>query len=192
MATAGELRILGFLAALGLLGVGVRSMDLKRLERSAIGERAGWGWGVGRLAEGNEPRGAARALAAQRAAVDSARRSGQLSRQSSRGAIRRSSGSTAGRTTTNASPKTALRSSNGRPSRRSTEASFPIDLNRATAEELEALPRIGPAIAKRIIEYRETTGSFQVLEDLRHVRGIGPATLRLLDTLVTFSSRHSP
>lgn len=47
-------------------------------------------------------------------------------------------------------------------------------------------------MARRIIERRERVGPYRTLEDLRHVRGIGPATLRLLDSLVTFSGWHRP
>jgi competence protein ComEA len=65
-------------------------------------------------------------------------------------------------------------------------------VNRASADELERLPRVGPALAKRIVEWRERHGPFQGLDDLRHVRGIGPTTVRLLDSLVTFSGGHSP
>jgi len=51
-----------------------------------------------------------------------------------------------------------------------------ININVATAEELTALPKIGPAIAARIIEFRETHKGFQKLEDLMNVKGIGPKT----------------
>ncbi|MBL0890212.1 MAG: helix-hairpin-helix domain-containing protein, partial [Gemmatimonadaceae bacterium] len=67
-----------------------------------------------------------------------------------------------------------------------------IDVNSATVAELESLPRVGPALAQRIIEHRQRHGPFQSAEDLRHVRGIGPSTVRLLEPLVTFSGRHRP
>jgi len=51
-----------------------------------------------------------------------------------------------------------------------------IDVNRATEHDLERLPGIGPVLAQRIVEYRETRGSFQELEQLRRVRGIGEKT----------------
>lgn len=53
----------------------------------------------------------------------------------------------------------------------------PIDLNRATAEELEKVRGIGPALAARIIARRDEVGGFNRVEDLIEVRGIGPATL---------------
>ncbi len=62
-----------------------------------------------------------------------------------------------------------------------------LNVNKATAEELVALPGIGPAIAQRIIEWRETKGFFQKVEDLLQVSGIGPARLAAIRDLVTVS-----
>ncbi|GAA1487585.1 ComEA family DNA-binding protein [Brachybacterium sacelli] len=53
----------------------------------------------------------------------------------------------------------------------------PIDLNSASAAELEELPGVGPAIAQRIVEHREKNGPFASVDDLLEVSGIGPATL---------------
>ena len=50
----------------------------------------------------------------------------------------------------------------------------PIDLNTATPEQLDALPGVGPAIAKRILEYREGHGGFRTPAELQQVKGIGP------------------
>lgn len=63
-------------------------------------------------------------------------------------------------------------------------ASGPIDLNRATAAELEALPGIGPALAARIVAYRDSAGGFRDIGELARVRGIGAATLERLRPLV--------
>ncbi len=55
-----------------------------------------------------------------------------------------------------------------------------LDLNRATAAELELLPRVGPALARRVIEARP----FASVDELVRVRGIGPRTLARLRGLV--------
>jgi len=55
-----------------------------------------------------------------------------------------------------------------------------LDVNRATAAELEALPGIGPALAARIVAQRDSLHGFRAVDDLLRVRGIGPATLRRL------------
>ena len=61
--------------------------------------------------------------------------------------------------------------------RRSTAASGIININRATAKELDKLPGIGPVIAGRIVEYRRVNGFFQSIDDLKKVQGIGASTL---------------
>lgn len=61
-----------------------------------------------------------------------------------------------------------------------------VNINRATAAELELLPHIGPAMAKRIVEHRTLHGPFRSLMDLDRVRGIGPKTLEKLAPLITF------
>jgi competence protein ComEA len=64
-----------------------------------------------------------------------------------------------------------------------------VDLDHATATEIEALPRVGPALAKRIVANRDSLGPFRSLANLRRVKGIGPATIELLSPLVTFGGR---
>lgn len=61
----------------------------------------------------------------------------------------------------------------------------PVDLNRATAGELERLPGVGPATAAAIVDDRERNGPFGVVDDLDRVPGIGPAKLDALRELVT-------
>ena len=50
-----------------------------------------------------------------------------------------------------------------------------VNINTADEKALDTLPGIGPAMAKRIIEYRETEGAFQSIEDIKKIRGIGDA-----------------
>jgi len=60
-----------------------------------------------------------------------------------------------------------------------------INLNSATAAELEKLPGVGPATAARIVEYRQKNGAFKKIEDLMNVRGIGEKTFLNLKPLIT-------
>lgn len=60
-----------------------------------------------------------------------------------------------------------------------------ININTATAEELDALPGIGSSLAKSIVEYRQKNGSFQTIEELMGVPGIGPATFERIKNLIT-------
>jgi hypothetical protein len=66
-----------------------------------------------------------------------------------------------------------------------------LDLDRATEAEIDRLPHVGPALARRLVANRDSFGAFGSLEGLRRVRGLGPATLERLATLVTFSGRPS-
>lgn len=63
--------------------------------------------------------------------------------------------------------------------------SAPIDLNSATAEQLDSLPGVGPATAAAIIDHRSAQGPFRSVDDLIDVRGIGEAKLEGLRDLVT-------
>ncbi len=60
----------------------------------------------------------------------------------------------------------------------------PLDLNTATAEQLEALPGVGPATSKAILAYRASHGRFRSVTELLEVPGIGPAKLEALRPMV--------
>lgn len=174
MPTAAERQALIFLAAVALVGGGVRVAAARRFAQTVTqGEN-----GSGPLRDG------ASALQQQIAAVDSAR------------AARASGGRRKGKRAVTAAAKP--RPSRDRPEEptlsRGGRRSPPeqLDVNSATADELERLPRVGPALARRIVTYREQHGDFTSVEDLRHVRGIGVTTAALLAPLVTFSSGYRP
>jgi competence protein ComEA len=59
-----------------------------------------------------------------------------------------------------------------------------LDLNRASGEELQTLPGVGPVMAERILTLRRALGRFRRLEELESVRGIGPATIERIRGLV--------
>jgi len=61
---------------------------------------------------------------------------------------------------------------------------FRINVNTADQKTLEKLPRIGPALAKRIIAHRSQNGYFSSIEDLEEVKGIGPATVSKLQPYI--------
>jgi competence ComEA-like helix-hairpin-helix protein len=65
-----------------------------------------------------------------------------------------------------------------------------VDLNTATADELRTLPRVGPALANRIVAARrKTRGGFKTLDDVAAVDGIGADTLRIIEPFVTLSHK---
>lgn len=67
-----------------------------------------------------------------------------------------------------------------------------LDLDRAPADSLERLPRIGPALAARIVADRDSNGPFGSLDELQRVKGIGPAMAKELAPYVTFSGTPRP
>ncbi len=60
----------------------------------------------------------------------------------------------------------------------------PLDLNTASAEQLDALPGVGPATAQKIVDYRQQHGPFRSVDELEGVPGIGPSKLAQLKGLV--------
>jgi len=142
MPTAAERQAVAFLATVALLGGGVRLLQAFTFERA--------------LAAAEAP-ASEDAIAAQLAAVDSARRS----KAGTRG-------------------------------RAKSVSDAPIDPDVATEEELDRLPRVGPALARRIVANRDSFGPFGSLDELQRVRGIGPSLAAGLALHVTFSSGFRP
>jgi len=62
-----------------------------------------------------------------------------------------------------------------------------LDLDVATAAQIDSLPGVSPAVAKRILADRRARGPFLSMNGLRRVSGIGPAFVARIDSLVTFS-----
>lgn len=64
----------------------------------------------------------------------------------------------------------------------------PVDLNRATARQLDGLPGVGPVLASRIIDFRQRKGGFRSISELRTVPGIGEKRYSALKDLVVVGS----
>jgi competence protein ComEA len=63
-----------------------------------------------------------------------------------------------------------------------------VNLNTASAAQLESLPGIGPKTALRIVEYREKNGSFKKIEELMNVKGIGEKSFLKLKSRITVAT----
>ncbi|MFH1563253.1 MAG: ComEA family DNA-binding protein [Nitrospirota bacterium] len=64
-----------------------------------------------------------------------------------------------------------------------------VNLNTASLKEIESLPKIGPVIAKKIIEYRNANGGFKSIEEIMEVRGIGEKTYEKIRELITVEDK---
>ncbi|MGH2404175.1 MAG: helix-hairpin-helix domain-containing protein [bacterium] len=67
-----------------------------------------------------------------------------------------------------------------------------VNVNTATAADLEHLPGIGPVLARRIVEHREAKGLFRRLDDLLEVKGIGPKMLRRIQPWLRLDDGTEP
>lgn len=166
MPTPAERSALLFVAAVAALGLGVRGC---RAVRPAAAP----------------PPADREALAQQLAAVDSA---------IAAGGRRPTRGSRASKTPSNSpskSPPAAPRAAPNAPTGLPPDIG-PVDLDHASAIELDRLPGIGPSLAARIVADRDSAGPFGSLEGLQRVRGIGPALAAKLSPFVVFSGRPPP
>jgi competence protein ComEA len=66
-----------------------------------------------------------------------------------------------------------------------------VNLNTASASQLESLPGIGKSTAERIVEYRQKNGGFKKVEDLMNVRGIGEKSFLKMKPLITVAAAKS-
>ena len=179
MPTPAERKALLFLAGVIVLGAGVRVVRAARDHDS------------------DDP-ASRQALSRQLAAVDSARRDEAGSRRgsSSRGAggRRRADKPTARGLTDRSS--SVRRDSAGRRARTRRDSVVvppaPVDLDVAGESEIETLPRIGPVLARRIVEDRTANGAFGSIAGFERVRGVGPSLAASLGARVTFSGTVRP
>ncbi|MCP5049119.1 MAG: helix-hairpin-helix domain-containing protein [bacterium] len=66
-----------------------------------------------------------------------------------------------------------------------------INVNTAGADELRKLPRIGPKMSQRIIDYREKNGNFKRIQDLMKVTGIGEKTFKGFEDMITVGTKKA-
>ena len=74
---------------------------------------------------------------------------------------------------------------------KSNQTSFPVEINRATFDELVRIPQIGRVIANRIIEYRSTEGEFKDIEELIQIKGIGEKKLKAIKQYIYIEQNQS-
>jgi competence ComEA-like helix-hairpin-helix protein len=166
--TPAEHRALLFVAVVAALGVGVRGLAAWRRPEPPLADRE--------------------ALAQQLSAVDSLIAAGGRRRGAS-GAASPAAAPAASPGRAGAAPAAAA----GAPGPAGQgPAGTTIDVNVASAGELDRLPGIGPALASRIVADREANGPFGSVEALQRVRGIGPALAARLAPHVTFSRSPRP
>ena len=180
MPTPAERKALLFLAGVIVLGAGVRVVRAARDHDS------------------DDP-ASRQALSRQLAAVDSARRDEAGSRRggsSSRGAgARRRAAKPAARGRTDSSSSVRRDSASRRARTRRDSVVVPpapVDLDVASESEIETLPRIGPVLARRIVEDRTANGAFGSIAGFERVRGVGPSLAASLGARVTFSGTARP
>ena len=74
----------------------------------------------------------------------------------------------------------------------STASKARININTASASELESLPRIGPKVAQRIIDFRTKNGNFKKVEEIMKVQGIGEKVFDQIKDLITVGADSAP
>ncbi|MGQ0766500.1 MAG: ATPase, T2SS/T4P/T4SS family [Gemmatimonadota bacterium] len=168
------------LAILLALGVGWRLIDRRRT--APPGDVPGLTAQIRAVDSARGRRGTLRGAAAKAASEKAAR--DRTARASATVSIRTES------TPAGALPPSAVSGSRSQ-SRPGTERLL-VDVESATVGELEALPRVGPALARRIVDDRLRNGPFGDLDGLSRVKGIGPALTAQLAAYVTFGASARP
>jgi competence protein ComEA len=85
----------------------------------------------------------------------------------------------------------AAQSKGAKPKPPTTAVTMPVNLNTATVTELQALPGIGAATAKLIVEHRQKNGNFKKVEELMNIKGIGEKSFLKLKPMVTVGSEKA-
>lgn len=67
-----------------------------------------------------------------------------------------------------------------------------VNINTASAAELESLPRIGPKVAQRIVDFRTKNGNFKTVEEIMKVQGIGEKVFAQIKDLITVGGEAVP
>jgi len=67
-----------------------------------------------------------------------------------------------------------------------------VNINTAPVSELETLPRIGPKVAQRIVDFRTKNGSFKRIEEIMKVQGIGEKVYEQIKDLITVGAETAP
>jgi len=88
-------------------------------------------------------------------------------------------------------PATATAQTKAAKSKPAPAVSAPVNLNTATAADLQALPGVGAATARLIIEHREKNGGFKKIEELMNVKGIGEKSFLKLKPMVIVSPQKA-
>ncbi|HEY3288001.1 MAG TPA: helix-hairpin-helix domain-containing protein [Gemmatimonadaceae bacterium] len=171
MPTPAERQALLFFAAVAALGVGVNAWRAARGGERVIAGSPG-------------------DLAAQIARVDSVA-AASPSREAGRAALKKRNAERAARKP-RLEPAARLPDPVIPPVFRPPSPVSPTDLDLASVASIESLPRIGPALAKRIVANRDSFGPFGSMDGLQRVRGIGPAMAKALGDRVTFSGVPRP
>jgi len=67
-----------------------------------------------------------------------------------------------------------------------------VNINTASVSELETLPRVGPKVAQRIIDFRTKNGGFKKIEEIMKVQGIGEKVYEDIKDLITVGGEGAP
>jgi len=74
----------------------------------------------------------------------------------------------------------------------STAPKAKVNINTAPASELETLPRIGPKVAQRIVDFRTKNGNFKRIEEIMKIQGIGEKVYEQIKDLITVGAETAP